>query len=247
MKKLLMLCSFVSVLAVAACGGGGAAGSGDGGKCGGSGCGGTTENPMAQMMVDQYKNGTSKAMYYVALHKDAKAGQYWEVKSTSEFSGYKSENTDKWQVAAVTGDGPIVENFMGSMGIVLAYLIDTSKSAEDAMKTGNVKKAWVGKPGDAPAEIKIMDIPTGGETGPAPEKNYEDKTEDFTDVEIAGGKWSGKKFWMKMKDGSMESTTWTATNGWFNGLIKMESKMAAGTSNMELSKFGEDGKPWLKW
>lgn len=243
-----MLCSFVSVLAIAACGGGkktDGGGDGNGGGCG-SKCG-TAENPMAQMMVDGYKAGTSKASYAVALHADAKAGQYWEVKTSSEFSGYKSENTDKWQVAAVTADGPIVEQFMGSMGIVLAYLVDTTVSAEDSWKKGNVKKAWVGKPGDAPAEITIMEVPKAGEPGPAPEKNYTDKTEDFKDVEIAGGKWSGKMFWMKMNDGSMESSTWTADNGWFNKVVKQETKMTAGTSTMILSKFGEDGKGWLKW
>ncbi|CAG0953073.1 hypothetical protein GPROT1_00234 [Gammaproteobacteria bacterium] len=248
MKKLLALCSVVLILAVAACGGGGGGGgsSDDGSKCGGGGC-----NPMADIMLKSYTDGQAKAMYAVALHADAKAGQYWITKMVSDYGGAKSEMTDKWQVAAVSPDGVVVEQFMGSYGIVLAYLVDPAVSKEDMWKKGNVKKAWAGKPGEAPAEIQIMEVPKPTEGGPAPEKNYTDGVEDFKDVELGGGKWSGKKSWMKMNDGSMESSTWTADNGWFNGVIKMESKMAAGSSTMTLEKFGEgfekDGKAWLKW
>jgi hypothetical protein len=248
MKKLLALCSVVMILAVAACGGGGGGGGGssDGGNGGGGNC-----NPMADIMLKQYTDGTQKAMYAIALHADAKAGQYWITKMVSDYGGAKSEMTDKWQVAAVSPDGVVVENFMGSYGIVLAYLVDPSVSKEDSWKKGNVKKAWAGKPGEAPTEIKVMEVPKPVEGGPAPEKNYTNGEEKFTDVEMGGGKWSGTKTWMKMNDGSMESSTWTADNGWFNGMIKMESKMAAGSSTMTLEKFGEgfekDGKAWLKW
>jgi hypothetical protein len=248
MKKLLALCSVVMILAVAACGGGGGGGSSDGGSGdGGSGC-----NPMADMMVKSYKDGQAKAMYAVQLHADAKAGQYWITKTVSDYGGAKSEMTDKWQVAAVSPDGVVVENFMGTYGIVLAYLVDPSVSKEDMWKKGNVKKAWVGKPGEAPAEITVMEVPKPADTtGPAPEKNYTNGEEKFTDVEMGGGKWSGTKTWMKMNDGSMESSTWMADNAWFNGMIKMESKMAAGSSTMTLEKFGDgfekDGKSWLKW
>jgi hypothetical protein len=249
MKKLLALCSVVLILAVAACGGG-KTGSGDGGGSsdgGGSGC-----NPMADMMVKSYKDGQAKAMYAVALHADAKAGQYWVVKTVSDYGGAKSEMTDKWQVAAVSPDGVVVEQYMGTYGIVLAYLVDPGVSKDDMWKKGNVKKAWVGKPGETPEPIQVMEVPKPGDTtGPAPEKNYTDKTEDFKDVEMGGMKWSGKMYWMKMNDGSMESSTWTADNSWFNGVIKMESKMAAGSMTMTLEKAGEgfekDGKPWLKW
>lgn len=246
MKKLLALCSVALILAVAACGGG-KSGGGSSSDGGGGGC-----NPMADMMVKSYKDGQAKAMYAVALHADAKAGQYWVTKTVSDYGGAKSEMTDKWQVAAVSPEGVVVEQFMGTYGIVLAYLVDPAVSKEDSWKKGNVKKAWVGKPGEAPAEITVMEVPKPADTtGPAPEKNYTDKTEDFKDVEMGGGKWSGKMFWMKMNDGSMEMSTWTADNAWFNGVIKTESKMAAGSSTMTLEKFGEgfekDGKPWLKW
>lgn len=251
MKKLLTMCSVVVILAVAACKSGGSTGGGDGGN-GGGGCSGGGCNPMADIMLKQYTDGTQKAMYAVALHADAKAGQFWVTKTVSDFGGAKSESTDKWQVGAVTPDGVVVENFNGAYGIVLAYLVDASVSKEDMWKKGNVKKAWAGKPGEAGTEIKVMEVPAPADTtGPAPEKNYTDKTEDFKDVEIAGGKWSGKMYWLKMNDGSVETSTWTADNGWFNGLVKMESKMAAGTMTMTLEKFGEgfekDGKAWLKW
>lgn len=248
MKKLLAMCSVVVILAVAACKSGGGGGGGDSGNGGdGGGC-----NPMADIMLKQYTDGTQKAMYAVALHADAKAGQHWCTKTVSDFGGMKTESMDKWQVAAVSPDGVVVENFNGAYGIVIAYLVDTGVAKDDIWKKGNVKKAWAGKPGTAPAEIGVMEVPKPTDTtGPAPEKNYTDKTEDFKDLEFAGGKWSGKMFWMKMNDGSMESSTWTADNGWFNGIIKTETKMAAGSTTMALEKFGDgfekDGKAWLKW
>ena len=35
--------------------------------------------------IDMYVNGTMKASYWVAVHKDPKAGQYWETEMKLKF------------------------------------------------------------------------------------------------------------------------------------------------------------------
>jgi hypothetical protein len=118
---------------------------------------------------------------------------------------------------------------------------------EEAAKSGNVKRAWVGKKGAEPVEIKIMEVPKAGEGAPPPENNYEVKTEPFRELELAGGKWAGTKTTIKMNDGSMESSVWAADNGWFDRNIRIESRFSAGTMSMALESFGKDAKPLLKW
>ncbi len=229
MKKLLALVAFMGVLALAACGGtGGGGDSGDGGCGGCSGSGGTD---MTQMMIDNIKETT----YWVTVHKDAKAGQYWETSSEA----YGSKNTTRWQIAKVDGDVAIVEMQMKSKGeyssydYVTAYQVDTSV----AMGEVNVQKAWIGKAGEKGKEIGVMAKPAPVCGGKAPETTEE----PFADLELGGGKWSGKI--ITMKGDGWESKTWMADNGWFGGMIKSEvSGMVTA-----LSAFGEDAKPLLSW
>jgi hypothetical protein len=118
---------------------------------------------------------------------------------------------------------------------VIAYQVDTSV----AMGEVNVTKAWIGKPGDAGTEIQVMEKPEPVADGTT--TNYEMTEEDFTDVEMAGRKWSGKL--ITIKGDGWESKSWTATDGWFGGVIKTE---ASGMVT-QLTAIGEDAKPLLKW
>lgn len=61
----------------------------------------------------------------------------------------------KWQVAAKakgTKSEFIVENGMGQ-GYILAYQIDAWAEAGKP----NVKRAWIGRPGEEPQEIEVME------------------------------------------------------------------------------------------
>lgn len=194
------------------------------------------------MIVDMYTNGTMKASYYVAVHKDPAAGQYWVTKHSSKFGDYESNMTMAWQVAKVIGTNAIVENDVGQ-GYVLAYEVDLAKKEGEF---DNVKRAWIGKPGKAPKEIQVMEVAkpdpdAGGVEAPQPEP----VTEDYSGLKLAGGVWSGKKTTFKMDN--YTSTTWMADKGWFGGMVKMEYSMANGTGTIVLEQFGDDGEAWLKW
>ena len=191
----------------------------------------------SDMTIDMYIDGTIKASYWITVHADPKAGQYWQT----EMEAYGTKSTTRWQVASVDGDTAIIENQMKSSGeyaksdYVLAYKIDLKAAMGDV----NVTKAWIGKPGKEAKEIKVMEKPEpmadGGAAG-----DYKMVTEDFNNLEIAGGKWSGKL--TTITGDGWESKMWVADNGWFGGAVKMES---AGMVN-ELKAFGEDAKALLK-
>ncbi|MBX3460750.1 MAG: hypothetical protein KF696_12445 [Planctomycetes bacterium] len=226
MKKLFAATAIMGVLALAACGSSG------GGDDGGSGCsggsGGGTD--MTQMMVDNIK----EASYWVTVHKDPKAGQYWETSSEA----YGSKNTMRWQIAKIDGDIAIVEFQMKSKGeyssydYTTAYQVDLTKGMGEV----NVQKAWIGKTGEKGKEIGVMAKPTGcGATGDKPTE------EPFSGLEMAGGTWSGTIY--TMKGDGWESKTWMAENGWFGGMIKSE---ASGMVT-SLTAFGDDAKPLLLW
>jgi uncharacterized protein YrzB (UPF0473 family) len=229
MKKLSACLMFVGLLALAACGGG-AGGSGSGGNGGGGG--GSGKMDMTDSTIDMYKNGTIKAMYWVQVHADPQAGQYWET--TMEAFG--SVNTNRWQVAAVDGNHAVVENLVAmesdfaESAYVIAYKVDLSKGDMEP----NVVAAWIGKPGEAGAEIEIMEVPEptdGGEAGDPPH------TESFSGVEAAGMEWSGTVY------STEHAKWWQADNAWFSGQIRME----AGDMVTELTAIGDDADPLLDW
>lgn len=217
----------------------------DSGKSACSGCGGGNESAtpaetpsMADMMIKMYVDKQQKAAPFVALHGIVTVGQLWE--STSEYvKGTKSVN--RWQVsakAAGTKSEFIVENDMG-MGYILAYQVDAWAEAGKP----NVKKAWIGKPGETPQEIEVMDWKPG-EGGEAGNVNGIVVRENFADVELAGGSFSGELVIMK-SDGNT-TKTWIADNGWFSKVIKMEMN---GDVVMVLTgyEFAEKPKTFLKW
>lgn len=191
------------------------------------------KNDKATDMTDMMLEHIKEALYVVTMHKDPKVGQYWESGSEA----YGSTTTTRWQVAKLDGTTAIVEYQLKSVSeyvkydYVLAYEVDLSKAAGEA----NVTKAWVGKPGAKGNKIDVMAKPKGATKADKPAE------EKFTDLELAGGKWSGTVY--TYKGDGWESKTWMAENGWFGGLIKSE---AAGFVT-ELKKYGEDAKPLLKW
>jgi hypothetical protein len=108
--------------------------------------------------------------------------------------------------------------------------------------------SWIGKPGEAPKQIEIMEVPKpdadeGGVEAPQPEP----VAEDYSGLKLAGGVWSGKK--TTVKSGGYTSTTWVSEKGWFGGMVKMEYSMTSGkgTGSVVLEQFGDDGEAWLKW
>jgi hypothetical protein len=237
MLAVLLVCG----LALNACKSGKSEDKGDGGGngCGsancGTACGGGTD--MADSVIKMYKDGTMKASPFVVLHSYVSVGQTWGV--TSSFGGQKSET--RWQVsakAAGTKSEFIIEHDMGQ-GYILAYQVDSWAEAGKQ----NVKKAWIGKPGEKPEEIQVMEwtAPTNG--GKA-EINGIVLREDFSNLELAGETFKGELTIVKA-DGNT-SKTWIASNGWFGGLVKMESN---GDVVMELTtyKFHEKPDTWLKW
>jgi hypothetical protein len=198
---------------------------------------------MSQSTIDMYVNGTIKASYWVVVHKDPKAGQYWET----FYEAYGTKTTNRWQVASVDGDTAVVENQMkmnsayAKSNYVLAYEVNLkAEQPKDGGKIeANVTKAWIGLPGKEGKEIKVMEVPEPV-AGGAPAAKVEMNEEEFKDLELGGGKWSGKK--MTMKGDGWEYTAWTADKGWFGGVIKTE------TSGMTiaLKAFGEDSKALLE-
>lgn len=239
MKKVFAFLMFAGVMALAACGSsGGGDGGGDGEACGGGcGGGGTEKMDSSDSTIDMYKNGTIKAQYWVGVHADPAAGQYWETGSEA----YGTKTTQRWQVAKVDGGTAIIEWQMKTdseyamSDYVIAFEVDLGVTTAGDV---NVKKAWIGKPGEAGAEIQIMEKPEATCGGTA---NYEMTEEAFSDVEIAGKKWSGKL--ITMKGEGWESKSWNADGGYFGGVIKTE---AAGMVT-ELKASGDDATPLLKW
>lgn len=207
------------------------------------------DDSMADMMLEMYENGSMKVMYAVQLHDKAKEGQFWKTRMVSNFGGVETKTSDLWQVVKIVGKQAIIENRSGHFGgVVVAYQVDMTVTGDDVWKKGNVLKAWVGKGGQAPVAAQIMEVPDMAETPKAPEAaDYETTTEDFKDLELASGKWSGKKTTVKMGDSGYVSASWMADNGWFTKVVKMEFSMDAGTMTQELVKYGAKGKALLKW
>ena len=193
------------------------------------------------MMIEMYASGEIKASWWVTLHEDPAAGQFWETSSES----YGTTTTQRWQVVKVEGQRAIIEWQMKTesdyavSNYVLAYLVKLGVEAGDV----NVLQAWIGKPDKKAGDVEIMEKAEYAEDAETPSEDYETTEEEFSDLELAGGKWSGKV--VTVKGEGFEVKTWTATDAWFGGVIKTELVGAEYVS--ELSAFGDDARPLLKW
>ena len=188
--------------------------------------------------IQTYVDGTLKATYWVTVHSEPKPGQYWET--TTEAFNYV--HTERWQIVEVNGSTALIEHRSLADGehlwfeYVMAYEVNLDAGEGEA----NVTMAWIGKPGDRPTAIQVMVRPEQEPTEDGA-TDYELRNEDFSGFEIAGHVWTGTMTTV-VGDG-WESRYWTATDGWFGGLIKTEG----GGIVTELKAFGHDAKPLLDW
>lgn len=235
MRKTLPVVVILAFALIGACksSGGGDNGNGGGNGGGDSGkCGGTTD--IAAMIIQQYVDGNQKASPWIALHETVNVGQQWHVES--DFG--QGASVDKWQAVAKPGKSEFIVEHLSAQGVVIAYQVDAWAEAGEP----NVKKAWIGKEGDEPKEIKIAEWKKGaGEAAEAPGIVVR---EDYKDLELAGKKFSGEL--STIKDAGNTTKIWMASSGWFNKLIRMDYN---GKTNMKVivAKFDEKVETFLKW
>jgi hypothetical protein len=202
-------------------------------------CGGTPppvdEGPVKVNETDariaRYIDGDVSVANHVPLHSGIEVGQYWEL--ASEQSGVTT--TRRWQISHIERNFVVVEyrtrvdGALVEADFVIAFMVDSDRPAP------NVRRAWIGKPGEVGKEL---DVPMSADVGVEPGRST---VEDFTDLEVAGGRWSGK---LTTRAGEgWEERTWVAGNGWFHGIVRMES----GETLAQLSSFGTNAEPLLDW
>jgi hypothetical protein len=185
--------------------------------------------------IKSYTDAKALAPHTIAIHAEPAAGQYWEVGSDS----YDITSSTRWQVTKLDGGRALVEHHvklsaeMFKSDYVLAYRIEI----EPGPDLPQVTKAWIGKPGAKPTEIFVRDLPE--KAPPAPE---EPKGEDFKDLELAGGKWSGKLYIDKADD--ITTKIWVADGGWFSRIVKTT---VDAEYEEKLTAYGTDAKAILEW
>lgn len=237
MRKTLFLCALAMVAMLTACkSSGGTTDNGSGGSDNGK-SGESAAPDMSDTMIKMYADGQMKASHWVAIHDSVSTGQSWEV--SSDFGAGASSST--WQVVKMRGKGEfIVENDTGQ-GYVLAYRVDTWAEVGKP----NVKEAWIGKKGEEPKKIEVMEYkPAEGGTAQPVESKAKVTSEKFSDVKMGGKTFEGEL--TTIEDSGNTTKTWIATNGWFNRVIRMDMN---GKTVMELKKahFDEKAPSWLKW
>lgn len=239
MKSVLCMMALALLVTLAGCkttndkgSGGSDNGKSDSGKSGGE----TKATDMSDTMIKMYVDGQMKASPFVAIHEVVSTGQMWEV--TSDFGAGKSASL--WQIVKMSGRGEfIVENDTGQ-GYVLAYRVDSWADAGQP----NVKEAWVGKKGQEPRKIEVMEWKPASGTAAPVESKAKVTNEKFADVKMGGKTFEGDL--TIVEDGGNTTKTWVASNGWFNRVIRMDMN---GKTVMELTSahFDEKVKPLLQW
>ncbi|MBX3460365.1 MAG: hypothetical protein KF696_10460 [Planctomycetes bacterium] len=233
MRKAIPLTAVLAFALLGACKSSG----GDKGSGGGNGetanCGGGTD--IAAMIIKQYLDGNQKAAPWIAIHETVNVGQQWHVES--DFG--QGPSVDKWQIVAKPGKSEFIVEHLSGQGVVIAYQVDAWAEAGEP----NVRKAWIGKEGEEPQEIKVAEWQksTGGTKGEEPGFVMKAK---FYNVEMAGKKFEGETITIKETDWS--SRTWIADNGWFNKVIRMDYNDKT-QMKVIAAKFDEKVDTFLKW
>jgi hypothetical protein len=195
----------------------------------GGGGGGGGDN--SQAMVDSMKS--TETQYVLALPPGAAAGQWWE----HSMSGTKM----KYSIVAEKDGQLIVEQAMdmGGSTIINAWQVDpnvdvTQMPSEGEPMAANVTMAWVGAEGKAGEERPVMKAPIykKGEGGAGAKAEEGDES-----VNLGGKDWDAH--WTQTEHGK----TWMAKGSTFI----LKSQDGSGKTTMELSGWGEDAKPALKW
>lgn len=169
-------------------------------------------------------------MPILPLHDVVLAGQMWHV----EVDTGNGTATEQWHVVKKIGRSEFIIEHLAADGIVTAYQVDSWADAGQA----NVKKAWVGKQGEAPREIKVA---TSSDKGEEPGFMLRGK---FNNVELAGKKFNGEV--ITARDAGVSTKTWVANEGWFNKVIRQDvndktvAKVTLVKTNIRLT-------PMLKW
>lgn len=222
--------------------------------CGFLGDGDKPENPEKKPPLPQldttdvtirgYTEGTDKAPWFIALHSDPKAGQYWEVGSDS----FEIQTSTRWQVTQVSDETALIEQRikldaeMFKSDYVIAYRVDLSPEEGEPMIT----RAWIAEPGRKPQRIKVSEMPAKDPAKkaekPDDKADPEDEGEAFKDLELAGGVWAGKLFTRKFDD--MTTKLWVAETGWFDKVVKTT---AGDDYEQKLQAFGYDATALLIW
>lgn len=194
--------------------------------------------------IKAYTDGKSLAPYVIALHKEPKAGQYWETGSDS----FDIESRTRWQVTRVDGKTALIEQRvsmsaeMFKSDYVLAYRVDLKPEKGAPVVT----KAWIGKPGGKPQVIQVAEVPKADPTDDkdADEEDREAKAEGqpFEALKLAGATWKGLLYTHEFDD--MTTRIWVVENGWFDRIAKTT---AGDDYEVKLQSFGYDAEALLLW
>ncbi|MFK7741504.1 MAG: hypothetical protein AB8H80_14395 [Planctomycetota bacterium] len=192
-------------------------------------------NPMGgggNAMIDAIKD--QPAMYSVQLPPNAAVGTWWEM----DMSGMKQKTC-----VVAEKDGKFVVEQISDMGgtmLVQAFLVDPTVDLAQVPVAGeemanNVSAAWVGAEGDEPIERKVMapmKVPeaTGGTAEPV------DMESGKETVTLAGNSFDTE--WTEVAG----SKTWM-----IEGTLFLLKSVSGGNTTMEISGWGNDAKPALKW
>lgn len=186
-------------------------------------------------IIRGYTEGDKLAPDFVHLHADAKAGQYWELFSDS----LDIETTVCRQVSRIDGDFALIERRlitkaeMFQSDYVLAFRVNLK--AENGKP--NIDRAWIGKPDEAPALIKVRE--RKGEPGKPDEPG---KGVPFEGLELGGNVWRGELY-ISVAD-EMTTKIWVGEGGYFDAIVKT----SVDDDYLEqLKSYGGDADDLLLW
>lgn len=152
-------------------------------------------------------NGAERqAVAWLPIHEVILVGHIWHV----EVATGSGTATEQWQVVNKIGRSEFIIEHLGADGYVTAYQVDSWAEAGKP----NVKKAWAGKQGEEPQEIKVA-----ATLSEAEEPGFVLRAK-FHNVELAGKKFNGEV--TTVRDQGQSTKTWVANEGWFNKVIRTD-------------------------
>jgi hypothetical protein len=162
-------------------------------------------------IIKGYTDGDKLAPDFIALHKDPKAGQYWELHSDS----LDIETTIRSQVSRVEEEYALVERRMTVKAELFQsdYVLALRVKLKAEKGKSNVDRAWVGKPDAEPALIKVRERKPGLEPEGEARKGI-----PFEGLELAGNIWRGELFISAAEE--MTTRIWVGEGGYFDAIVK---------------------------